>query len=118
MHKTFAYILIKFTYFLFSRMTGALWASQDQTEFLWTFISDYYKINKGDKNYVPFWTRLREKWFELYPEHEVCFPEKEVDDLLPDEEAQLTKNIQARIKVTDSCILMAQYLTNLESSAT
>jgi hypothetical protein len=67
MHKTFAYILIKCTY-LFSRMTGALWASQDQTEFLWTFISDYYKINKGDKNYVPFWTRLREKWFELYPE--------------------------------------------------
>ncbi|KAF8805688.1 hypothetical protein BYT27DRAFT_7258051 [Phlegmacium glaucopus] len=79
-------------------MTGAQWASQDQTEFLWTFISDYYKINKGDKNYVPFWTRLREKWFELYPEHEVCFPDKEVDDVLPDEQARVTEDIQARIK--------------------
>jgi hypothetical protein len=99
-------------------MTGALWASQDQTEFLWTFISEYYKINKGDKNYVPFWTHLREKWFELYPENEVCFPEKDVDNLLADEEAQLTKNIQARIKVTESCFLMTHYLMNLESSAT
>lgn len=81
-------------------MTGAQWASQDQTEFLYTFIPDYYKINKGDKNYVPFWTRLREKWFELYPEHEVCFPDKEVDDLLPDEQARVTGDIQTRIKVT------------------
>jgi hypothetical protein len=83
-------------------MTGTQWASQDQTEFLWTFISDYYKINKGDKNYVPFWTLLREKWFEIYPENEVCFPDKEEGDLLPDEAAQVTENIQARIKVTDS----------------
>ena len=81
-------------------MTGAQWASQDQTEFLYTFIPDYYKINKGDKNYVPFWTRLREKWFELYPEHEVCFPDKEVDDLLSDEQARVTGDIQTRIKVT------------------
>ena len=82
-------------------MTGTQWASQDQTEFLWTFISDYYKINKGDKNYVPFWARLWEEWFQRYPEHEVCFPDKEVDDLLPDEQAQVTENIQARIKVAD-----------------
>ena len=81
-------------------MTGAQWASQDQTEFLWTFISEYYKINKGDKNYGPFWTDLREKWFELYPEHEVCFPDKEVNDLRPAEQAQLTESIQERIKVS------------------
>ena len=99
-------------------MTGTMWASKNQTEFLWTFISDYYKINKGNKNYVPFWTHLREKWFELYPEHEVSFPEKDVDDLLPDKEAQVTENIQAHIKVTESCILMHYYLTNLRSSAT
>ena len=92
-------------------MGGTLWASQDQTEFLWSFISEYIKINKGDKNYVPFWTRLREKWFELYPEHEVCFPEKDLDDLLPVEEAQVTENIQACIKVIESCILMTHYLT-------
>lgn len=81
-------------------MTGAQWASQDQTEFLWTFISEYYKINKGDKNYGPFWTDLREKWFEQYPEHEVCFPDKEVNDLRPAEQAQLTESIQERIKVS------------------
>ena len=89
-------------------MTGSVWASKDQTEFLWTFISDYYKINKGDKNYVPFWNRLREKWFQLYPEHEVCFPDKSVGDLLPDEEAQVTENIQARVKVT-RYLLMTHY---------
>jgi hypothetical protein len=83
-------------------MTGALWASKDQTEFLWMFISDYYKINKGDKNYVPFWNHLRKKWFELYHEHEICFPDKEEDDLLPDEVAKVIENIQARIKVTES----------------
>ena len=98
--KLFPYTLIKYTYFFFSRMTGAQWASQDQTEFLYTFIPDYYKINKEDKNYVPFWTRLQEKWFELYPELEVCFPDKEVDDLLPDEQAQVTGDIQTCIKVT------------------
>jgi len=99
--KIFLNTSIKCTYFFFSRMTGAQWASQDQTEFLYTFVPDYYKINKGDKNYVPFWTRLREKWFELYPEHEACFPDKEVDDLLPDEQAQVTGDIQTRIKVTE-----------------
>ena len=65
-------------------MTGAQWASQDQTEFLYTYISDYFKINKGDKNDVPFWTCLQEEWFERYPEHEVSFPDREENDLLPD----------------------------------
>ena len=99
-------------------MTGSTWASKEQTEFLWTFISDYYKINKGDKNYVPFWNRLKEKWFELYPEHEVCFPDKDEDDLLPCEDAQVTENIQARIKVTQLLLLMTHYLTKLRSLAT
>jgi hypothetical protein len=58
-------------------------------------------VNKGDKNYVPFWTNLREKWFELYPEHEICFPDKEVEDLLAEEQAQVTEDIQARIKVIE-----------------
>lgn len=92
-------------------MTGAQWANQDQIEFLWSFISEYYKINKGDKNYVPFWSRLKEKWFELYPEHKVCFPDKELDDLLPDEVACVTESIQARIKVTDSLNFNKQHLT-------
>lgn len=96
-------------------MTGAQWASQDQTEFLWTFISEYYKINKGDKNYVPFWNCLKEEWFERYPEHEVCFPDKEEHELLPDEEAQVAEDIKARIKVTNFYILMLMLCTKLRS---
>ena len=111
---SFLFYLNKIYLFLVPRMTGAQWASQDQTEFLWSFISDYYKINKGDRNYVPFWSRLREEWFERYPEHEALFPDKEEDDLLPDEEAQVTENIQARVKVTKSFRFDVTFLTNLE----
>ena len=111
---SFLFYLNKIYLFLVPRMTGAQWASQDQTEFLWSFISDYYKVNKGDRNYVPFWSRLREKWFERYPEHEALFPDKEEDDLLPDEEAQVTENIQARVKVTKSFRFDVTFLTNLE----
>ena len=105
-----SHLSTKNSYFLFSRMTGATWANQEQTEFLYTFIAEYYKINNGDKNYVPFWTRLREEWFIRYPEHEVCFPDREVDNLLPDEQAQVTENIKIRIKVTELfCVLMCHF---------
>lgn len=84
-------------------MAPRTWATDEQTEWLQSFVEDYVTY-AGSKNYDTFWTTVNLEWFEQWPERLSVFPGKCLDaPLTPAEIDQLGAAVNKRKKVSLSC---------------
>lgn len=81
------------------RMPGKRWADGEQLDFLEIYLDEYVSIQLGNRKYKAFWARIRDAWFERWPELDIFYPGK-LAHLLTDEEARnVSVAMDQRIKV-------------------
>ena len=76
------------------------WATEEQTKILVSRFSEYVDIYNTDKNYGPFWAKVKEDWLKLFPvDAGSMFPAKSDDELTAKDEAAIGEAIKKLMKV-------------------
>jgi len=76
------------------------WATEEQTKILVSRFSEYVDIYNTDKNYGPFWAKVKEDWLKLFPvDAGSMFPAKSDDELTAEDEAAIGEAIKKLMKV-------------------
>ena len=71
------------------------WAKEEQTELLVSCFSEYLDIYNTDKNYGPFWARIKEDWLKLFSvDAGSMLPEKLDDELTAEDETVIGEGIK------------------------
>jgi len=89
-------------------MVSSTWATAEQTAFLQSHFEHYMAINCGSKDYRDFWAKLKQLWFDKFPELPLVFPGVEQWQLTDSQAELITDAIKLRLKVRQVILFSIQ----------